>query len=312
MKKTLLFATAIFATGFFNAQVLQQINFESFTTGSIIGQNNYQQSGGNNSDFQVFSSSTDKDLKIVGSSTTDAKYLWKDGLDALWNARTAGKNIIQIEYDFYTGASNSSENAMGIELYDMDYNYLAGLTMFQNSKEIYGIYTVGGGPTIFDLGSTTVVLPQNTWVRVGFAYNTTTGEVTLKGPGFNGTIQGDVSGAPFEYDFAVQDITGTNTTSSDNFFDNVVVSAVSTANLLSANDIDRKVDINVFPNPASDYININTKEKIKSVYLYNASGIRVGKYGDSKNIDIKSLPKGTYLVNINTENGNITKKIIKK
>ena len=82
MKKTLLFSTAIFVTGFFNAQVLQQVNFESFSIGSIIGQDSYQQSGGANPDFQVISSGTDKDLKIVGSSTTDSKYLWKDGLDA--------------------------------------------------------------------------------------------------------------------------------------------------------------------------------------------------------------------------------------
>lgn len=311
MKKTLLFAITILGVGLFSSQVLDQINFENFSVGTIVGQGGYQNYNGTSSDFQVFSS-TDKDLKIIGSNASSSKFLWKDGLDALWTSRDAGKNIIQIEYDFYTGGTSSSENAMGIELYDADYNYLAGLSMIQNTKKFYGIYTVDGGASLFNLGSSTVVLPANKWVRVGFAYNTTNGEVSVKGPNIDGVIVGDVSGEPFEYDFAVQLFSDTNMSSSENLFDNVVVSAVSTANLLAVDEFNKKVSVDVYPNPASDYININTKEKIKSVYLYNASGIRVGKYSDSKSIDIKSLPKGTYLVNINTEKGNITKKIIKK
>ena len=81
---------------------------------------------------------------------------------------------------------------------------------------------------------------------------------------------------------------------------------------LSASDIN-KTQINIFPNPTSDFINIKSDEKIKSVKLYNASGSLIKtENNEFSRINISNLPKGNYLISIETDSGIETKKIIKE
>lgn len=73
----------------------------------------------------------------------------------------------------------------------------------------------------------------------------------------------------------------------------------------------------VFPNPAADIINIQSKEKVKinDVEVYDLSGKRlIGNSFNNYNVqlDIKNLIKGIYIMVIKTENTVVTKKIIKK
>ncbi|WP_115620538.1 T9SS type A sorting domain-containing protein [Chryseobacterium indoltheticum] len=72
------------------------------------------------------------------------------------------------------------------------------------------------------------------------------------------------------------------------------------------------LDLKVFPNPASTFININSgNEKITSWELFDISGRSVLK-GSSTQINVQSLPKATYLLNININNKTTTKKVIVK
>ncbi len=77
--------------------------------------------------------------------------------------------------------------------------------------------------------------------------------------------------------------------------------------------------ISVFPNPASDYITINTRDTaIKSIQVYDIQGRLVKNVEDISNtteqtINLQGLKNSMYLVKINTENGtSFTKRIIKK
>jgi hypothetical protein len=70
--------------------------------------------------------------------------------------------------------------------------------------------------------------------------------------------------------------------------------------------------IDIYPNPASMYVNIiSSDQKITSWELYDISGKSILK-GNSNQVDLQSLPKATYLLNININNKIITKKIIVK
>lgn len=63
-----------------------------------------------------------------------------------------------------------------------------------------------------------------------------------------------------------------------------------------------KTQYNIYPNPASDFINIehpNTKEY--SVQLFSIDGRFIARFDSPKSIDIRSLTKGTYLVHITTD-----------
>lgn len=74
-----------------------------------------------------------------------------------------------------------------------------------------------------------------------------------------------------------------------------------------------KSQLNIYPNPASEFINIRTDDKIKSVRIYSATGNLVKTENDHLSvISIASLPKGNYMVTIETDKGSETKKIIKK
>lgn len=72
------------------------------------------------------------------------------------------------------------------------------------------------------------------------------------------------------------------------------------------------ITITISPNPASTYVNIDSgNQKITSWELYDMSGKNILK-GNSTQINVQSLPKATYLLNININNKIVTKKIIVK
>lgn len=71
-------------------------------------------------------------------------------------------------------------------------------------------------------------------------------------------------------------------------------------------------NIKVYPNPTSDYINIDTKDKIRQVFLSDMSGKKISVTLNSNTIDLRALPTGAYFLTLETERGTVVKKIIKK
>lgn len=72
--------------------------------------------------------------------------------------------------------------------------------------------------------------------------------------------------------------------------------------------------ISLFPNPATDVINIQVPAtiEIKSVILYDVLGKIVSRTILNNQINVSELSRGIYLLNIETSRGNLTRKIIKK
>lgn len=67
----------------------------------------------------------------------------------------------------------------------------------------------------------------------------------------------------------------------------------------------------VFPNPASDYVFIDSKIKIDKIMLYDVVGNLILKEFESfKRINVSSLNAGIYLMNIHSDGEKTTKKII--
>jgi hypothetical protein len=68
-------------------------------------------------------------------------------------------------------------------------------------------------------------------------------------------------------------------------------------------------NIEIYPNPATDYFKIKTDCKIELVSVYNVMGrkIIISKNGGYYNLT--NIPKGLYFVEIKTSNGTIVKKI---
>lgn len=83
----------------------------------------------------------------------------------------------------------------------------------------------------------------------------------------------------------------------------------SNATLGIAN-VNRKV-VGIYPNPASDFIQIDTPEKVKEVNIYSASGQKVMTSRETK-INIQPLSSGGYFIEIKTSDHSTIHKIVKK
>lgn len=70
----------------------------------------------------------------------------------------------------------------------------------------------------------------------------------------------------------------------------------------------------VFPNPVGDYIYLQIEDNQSnfSCELYDIQGKRLIKQDNAASINVSSLPSGTYILQINTNNGTQFQKVIKK
>ena len=69
----------------------------------------------------------------------------------------------------------------------------------------------------------------------------------------------------------------------------------------------------IYPNPATDVININTTENVQRVEIYNMQGQLVKvEIGDVTSVSVKALANGMYTMKLTTDNGTSMHKIIKK
>lgn len=71
--------------------------------------------------------------------------------------------------------------------------------------------------------------------------------------------------------------------------------------------------ISVYPNPATDFINITGIKTIKSVKIISLDGRQISEVKNMTKIDISKLSKGIYLLEIETDQSAIQRvKVIKK
>ena len=75
------------------------------------------------------------------------------------------------------------------------------------------------------------------------------------------------------------------------------------------------VETTLFPNPVSNELNIDSKDNIKEVTVFNLTGQQLfSKKGNSKTskIDVSNLKSGIYIVEVKTDKTSKTYKVIKK
>jgi hypothetical protein len=104
--------------------------------------------------------------------------------------------------------------------------------------------------------------------------------------------------------------------------DNTVIgtnpqTGVVTVNLASSTENIEDFNLEIFPNPASAELNLkSTNTNIESVIVINLTGqiLYVDKNVNSNlsKIDISSLAEGIYLIQVQTDKGLTTKKLVKK
>ena len=86
---------------------------------------------------------------------------------------------------------------------------------------------------------------------------------------------------------------------------------------VNVNEYSHDTKVTVYPNPTNDKIYIVTEAEIEEVVVYTITGVIVGQQSTDNrqqtlSIDLSELNAGIYFIKINTEEGNIVKRIIKQ
>jgi len=85
-----------------------------------------------------------------------------------------------------------------------------------------------------------------------------------------------------------------------------------TQGALSTIETQKNSVLRIFPNPTTDMVNIQTKEKLDKYEIYNLSGRKVAE-GKENMINMSPISAGMYVIKIQTKNLKIiTEKVIKK
>ncbi|WP_147277236.1 T9SS type A sorting domain-containing protein [Weeksella virosa] len=92
-----------------------------------------------------------------------------------------------------------------------------------------------------------------------------------------------------------------------------VFSITGDCEFLSTTDLE-KVDLAISPNPTSDFLTIQSKNIIDRIEIYNNLGQKVLSRelkNSSKKIDVNSLSKGNYIIQITNEGESLFRRFIK-
>ena len=355
MKKSLLIVLILIGSQSIFAQVFIAENFSLFPLGDVgtditgvTPTNNILTTATNgmapttstnagNSNFQIVTNDINHGnvLQITGTNgDKGSRTLWSDGFPDQWLFRDTGNEIIEAEYDLYTGTPGTSLNTMGVYIYDSTRTKILGGFSF-NTKTLVisgvGYYTSASAPIgnylfFLNTGGTNVVLPANTWVRLGVAFNKTTGQIRWKGPGINGTANGAATATDPDR-ISLVSTSGTtttapvqtNTAAATGLFDNFFIKATATDTLLGTDEVmvADNASFVVYPNPSSNFITISGKVNaaITAISLVDTNGrtVKTQTYDsvDAIEMNISDLAKGMYIMNIVSKDGNSVQKIIK-
>lgn len=71
-------------------------------------------------------------------------------------------------------------------------------------------------------------------------------------------------------------------------------------------------DINIYPNPVKDILNVESSDRIYKINIYNITGRLIKSIDNKSQIDMSNQPNGMYLLKVTTEKGDFLNKILKK
>lgn len=322
-------------TGFAFGQVIDNQNFSNLTagnvgtnfTGATAGQGGYYLLNGAATDYQIttIDATHGNSLRVTaGGSYTGANtdpnnhsVVKLVAVDA-----ATGNNIIKATYSFYTGSANGAGQVY-FTLFDDGTSPAVIQSLIYNvaTKTITagGTLTNAGTRGFFGIKTLGATYPANTWVSVGMAYNMTTGVMNWYTPQESYTFSAPPTGYALipgldigQYRTYNINTTG-NTTAYSWAVDDINVS-YSNNTVLAAEEVSKVKGGNteIYPNPVVDYLTIKSDSKVNKVEIFDMSGRNVNANLNDDQVNVTDLAAGNYLINIETKQGTVSKKFIKK
>jgi len=305
MKKQLLIAGLLLGTFVsVNAQTTSFETSEGFTTGLIGGQNGWVIAGAtmpaaNANIVDDLASDGLNSLHITGTNTQSTTLIGVYSPDY-----AIASPQVEVSQDVYIDALGGSD--VYVDALDVD-----GVSLFLTSRVIFdyqgNIRLVTGIANNALVYQTVGVFTANTWYTLKVNYDftantivyTLNGTLLYSGVVYNGE-QADRLG--FRYD----------NYQSGFYADNIKIGAT----VLATNDNVAASQFSVFPNPVSNVLNVSSeKSAITGITVTDLNG-RIVKQANVSNlakadVNVSELSAGVYLVNIKSDKGSVTKKIVK-
>jgi len=344
MKTKILYTVlALLAVHLAAAQILWSENFDNLTLGNVgtdhtgntpgqgdwhtLSQSSEIPSENSNDYFKIVSEpGRGKVLELAATPGKGRTFLQKRGIDALWNTRTPGNDVLKIEIDFYTG-DQFSDGGTGLptpgallvlkpnETFDATSNDVIGNFGYYPNQEIFTLYGIKN--CSYNTGIVTS-LKLKTWVKVIFYLDFSSQKYYTLIPANNAIYSCTLDSTTKVTSFLLRssNAIGSQAIIPKYKYDNFIISAVDTVPLSVEEWVSSK--FNVFPNPAKDVITITNSENIGieelTVYDINGKVVKLQKSNNENEIqlNIESFATGNYLLHIKTKEETAVKKIIKK
>ncbi len=207
-------------------------------------------------------------------------------------------------FDFAVGTATATGKAPRGDLWS-DGCFLYGMTVTGGStnKGVIYKFQYAPSPTISAVSSTSLLCSGQTATLTGSGANTYSWN-----PGGTGTTV--VISPTVTTDYTL------TATAANNCTNTTVLTQSVTICPLGINQITFNAnEVNVFPNPFNDKVTIVSDGEKHTVYAYNTLGSLVFETvfeTEKTEIDLSSLPKGIYYLQIKSANNSVTKKITKQ
>ena len=305
MKQYYSLVLTLFSVLSFSQQTISFENTEGFSPIDVNGQMNWisTPTGGTpaNVTHQVISIENathgNSSLKIVKESTYGTQS--EPIIGGFYNLQTPlAVTNFSVAFDIYMSQLNGS--VFGFQGVDSIEEQYVVRVDFDKTGEIKILNTASGAQT---LTTTSETWTPNTWYKfkvVGTAAEVKyyLNDILL----FTGSaaVSLDISQLRFVHNNAL----GTA------YIDNI---AINKELILAVNDVRPNTKtVTLYPNPVTDFLQIDSQNKIKSAKAFDLTGKRKEIMLEGNKIDVRNLPAGEYLLTIETDGKNITEKFIKK
>lgn len=203
-------------------------------------------------------------------------------------------------------SNNLNLKALGITnnyIPTINVSHLSQLRMFHAGNNLFTSLDLSNNPSL---------------VYIDFMGNQLMKYINLKN-GFNQNIIWQLNS---DYQFMPQ-LTGICVDDPTSIYGNKVKIAVgnnvlvtSNCSLLSAQEAPQKnLSLKVFPNPTDDILYVETQEKLIDYSIFSMSGQKISAdifRNNEKNVNVKNLLQGNYIIQIKTNRQTYTNKIVKK
>src|SRR5690606_23125719 len=333
MKKYIFFLIPLLFINTLYSQVLYEETFDNYTLGSFYkGTGNWNFLG--NVPEIVQEPNRGNVLAIRGNQVNT--YAWQY-VSQMWSNKTAGHNILLVEYDVYyedfLNNNNVEQHNSELTLHGVTGGYLFRILFTRG-------YNYGGSP--MSKSNVEVFFDNNilkkdynninftkSWFTVKLYIDYDTNKKYVYIPALN-IVKEEAMGATISvldriaFGSRVIAANATGYTGVIAKYDNIRMEALKTLPqelidaILSNNNEQLTAKFNLYPNPANNVITITNNENmfVKEVAVYDTTGKQLSTQSFNNEaeiqLNVENLASGTYLLHLQTAVGTAVKKLVKK